>query len=165
MPTNNWFYSESAGYFSNTLSNSNLPNANTQYRTASLCSEYSYGVDVEHCFWIDSSGKGLRVKDSRFTTVTEFQKYLNDNRVSVIYPLAEPVKTDLSESFDNILEVEAGGSLEFVNEYKNAVPISIDATIGRIAHLELEHQDIINNMVTKEKLQAYIDDAILNGEW
>lgn len=56
------------------------------------------------------------------------ERYASGNPVTVIYPLAEPIVTDISaelEGFDNIIEVEGGGSLEFVNEYKNPVPSTV----------------------------------------
>ena len=65
----------------------------------------------------------------------------------------------------NDFDVKPGDYLEFVNKSNNAVPSTMDIAIGRIAHLELEHKDIMNNMMTKEDLQAYIDESILGGEW
>ena len=48
--------------------------------------------------------------------------------MTVFYELEEPKVVDLSTAladFDNILDVERGGSLEFVNEHRHAVPSSI----------------------------------------
>lgn len=48
--------------------------------------------------------------------------------MTVFYELAEPKVVDISAylaDFDNILDVERGGSIEFVNEYGQAVPSSI----------------------------------------
>ena len=56
------------------------------------------------------------------------ERYASGNPVTVIYVLAEPIETDISaelEGFDNIIEVGGGGSLEFVNEYKNPVPSAV----------------------------------------
>jgi hypothetical protein len=36
-----------------------------------------------------------------------------------------PTETDLTTDFDNIIEVEAGGSIEFVNEHNADIPSSI----------------------------------------
>lgn len=43
------------------------------------------------------------------------------------YECAEPIITDISDILtnDNFIEVESGGTLEFVNEYQNAVPSTI----------------------------------------
>lgn len=56
------------------------------------------------------------------------ERYASGNPVTIIYVLAEPIETDISaelEGFDNIIKVEGGGSLEFVNEYKNPVPSAV----------------------------------------
>ena len=53
------------------------------------------------------------------------EQYANGNPVTLTYALAEPIETDLPETFSNLIEVEGGGSLEFVNEYSNAVPSHI----------------------------------------
>lgn len=63
-------------------------------------------------------------------TVAEWKAYLaeqyaNGTPVTLTYILAEPIETDLPEDFSNLIEVEGGGSLEFVNEYSNAVPSHI----------------------------------------
>jgi hypothetical protein len=50
---------------------------------------------------------------------------------TLYYGLAEPIITDISDILtdDNFIEVESGGSLEFVNEYKYAVPSTVKYTI------------------------------------
>jgi hypothetical protein len=50
------------------------------------------------------------------------------------YELAEPIITDISDILtgDNFIEVESGGTLEFVNEYKNAVPSTIKYTVVEV---------------------------------
>lgn len=59
------------------------------------------------------------------TTEQAAKDYLSNNPVTLTYALAEPIETDLPETFSNLIEVEGGGSLEFVNEYSNAVPSHI----------------------------------------
>jgi hypothetical protein len=52
--------------------------------------------------------------------------------VRIVLERARPIITDISAyltDFDNILDVERGGSLEFVNEYGQAVPSSILYTV------------------------------------
>lgn len=64
------------------------------------------------------------VKDSRFTTEGAFREYLSTNNLSVVYILKTPIKEDLSTYLtdDNLIYVEGGGTLEFVNGYGYDVP-------------------------------------------
>ena len=52
------------------------------------------------------------------------ERYANGNPVIVTYPI-EPIETDLAETIGNIIEIEEGGFLEFVNEHENAMPSHI----------------------------------------
>jgi len=68
--------------------------------------------------------------DQSLTTVEQWnawlrEQYNNGTPVMVTYVLAEPITEHVPTNFDNILEVEAGGTLEFVNEYGYEVPNSI----------------------------------------
>ena len=63
-------------------------------------------------------------------TVDEWKAYLaeqytNGTPVTLTYALAEPIETDLTETIGNIIEIEEGGFLEFVNEHENAMPTHI----------------------------------------
>ena len=63
-------------------------------------------------------------------TVDEWKAYLaeqytNGTPVTLTYALAEPIETDLTETIGNIIEIEEGGFLEFVNEHENAMPSHI----------------------------------------
>ena len=63
-------------------------------------------------------------------TVDEWKAYLaeqytNGTPVTLTYALAEPIETDLTETIGNIIEIEEGGFLEFVNDDSKAVPSSI----------------------------------------
>lgn len=53
--------------------------------------------------------------------------YAEGNPLTVIYALAEPVETDISEYLtgDNLIEVQGGGTITAVNEYEYAVPSTI----------------------------------------
>ena len=56
------------------------------------------------------------------------ERYLSGNPVTITYELAEPIVTEFTwelDNFDNLLQVESGGSLEFVNENGDAVPSSV----------------------------------------
>lgn len=56
---------------------------------------------------------------------------LTDGKNETVYILENPVETDVSAYFtdDNLLHVEAGGTITAVNEYEQAVPFSIEYTV------------------------------------
>jgi hypothetical protein len=59
-------------------------------------------------------------------TEDEFRQELKGTRL--VYALADPITEDISillEGFDGFIEVEAGGSIEFVNEHNADIPSSI----------------------------------------
>lgn len=70
---------------------------------------------------------------SQFPTLDEWVAYVksqyeNGTPVTSVIAVANPITVDISaylSDFDNIITVEGGGSLEFVNEYGNAVPSTI----------------------------------------
>lgn len=85
-----WFYS--GGYFHST------PNlkADTSQKANSFCNYYIYGVaSRDYCFWIDSSGQGLRIADKDYTDVTLFKEWLATLDIYVIYPLATPLEQSI----------------------------------------------------------------------
>ena len=63
--------------------------------------------------------------DERLTSV------LTDGKSETIYILATPVEIDVSSYFtdDNLLRVEAGGTITAVNEYEQAVPFTVEYMI------------------------------------
>lgn len=56
---------------------------------------------------------------------------LTDGKNETVYILENPVETDVSHLFtdDNLLPVEAGGTITAVNEYEQAVPFTIEYTV------------------------------------
>lgn len=71
-----------------------------------------------------------------YSTADLFKAYLAEQYaagtpVTVEYALATPVETDVSHLFtdDNLLPVEAGGTITAVNEYEQAVPFTIEYTV------------------------------------
>jgi hypothetical protein len=58
------------------------------------------------------------------------EQYSNGNPVCYQYALEEPIITSIKDDIEipSFIEVEGGGSLEFVNEHKNAVPSIIKYT-------------------------------------
>ncbi len=76
-------------------------------------------------FNIGSNGASIYIKDLAYADATAFKAALSG--VMLYYELAEPIITDISDILpaDNILPVEAGGTITAVNEYGYAVPSTI----------------------------------------
>ena len=58
-------------------------------------------------------------------SLSEFNKWLESNNVELVYAIKEPDVKPLStelEDFLNLIEVEPGGWIEFINERSNAIP-------------------------------------------
>lgn len=66
-------------------------------------------------------------------TVDTWKAYLAENPMTVVYQLLSPVETDLSDYFgnDNLIGVEAGGTITAVNEYEYDVPFTINYSYGK----------------------------------
>ena len=64
---------------------------------------------------------------SDISTLSEFKASLASDPIEVIYELAEPIVTDISDILpdDNFIYVESGGKLTFVNEHEFAVPSTV----------------------------------------
>lgn len=85
-----WGYA--GGYFAIT------PNlgANITNRTTAVCNYYTYGTATDNqSFWIDSTGKGLRIRDINFSSADELKAYLaeqyaNGSPITIWYQLATP---------------------------------------------------------------------------
>ena len=56
---------------------------------------------------------------------------ITDGTKETVYELATPVETNVSAYFtdDNLLRVEAGGTITAVNEFEQAVPFTIEYTV------------------------------------
>jgi hypothetical protein len=99
-----------------------------------LAGRFTFGYSEKSgSFFVGGSGVAF---NTDFDTLDEWKTYLaeqyaNNTPVTMYYELAEPIITDISDILtdDNFIEVESGGTLEFVNEYKNAVPSTIKYTI------------------------------------
>ena len=103
-------------------------------RAQALCSHLPYTTlqhEGEGIYLTDViNSKYIRVKlgvDTVGLTVDEYENtavirekiiaWLKDNNVTLTYALAEPISEDIDASaFDNLLEVEGGGYLEFVTD-------------------------------------------------
>lgn len=107
-----------------------------------LCSMYiNYGKallssmpDMYIC--ANSSGEQIFIKNSKYTDADTFKQAMNG--VMLYYKFAEPIITDISDIVDNTfqdpVEVEAGGTLTFKNshgdDYRIPVPSSEEYVIS-----------------------------------
>ena len=73
----------------------------------------------------------LYIKNPDFPNMTdeEITEYLKS--VELVYELATPIETDISDYFgeDNLIGVEGGGTVTMVNEYEYDVPSVIEYTV------------------------------------
>jgi hypothetical protein len=78
---------------------------------------------------ISRTGDYLFVRNLSYTSAAAFKTAMSG--VVLLYELATPTETDVSTLFadDNLLPVEAGGTITAVNEYEQAVPFSIEYTV------------------------------------
>lgn len=62
------------------------------------------------------------------TSIEEWRSQLASNPIEIVYELAEPIITDISNliTADNLIGVEGGGTLTFENEYGYAVPSEVE---------------------------------------
>ena len=72
-----------------------------------------------------TAGTTVYVYDTTYSDATTFKSAMNG--VSLCYEMQTPETTDISDliTADNLIEVEGGGTLTFVNEYGAAVPSTI----------------------------------------
>ncbi len=87
--TTSLYWTYSSGYFGCTA----YLGANTTERGKALCNYYMYGnATNDYCFWIDSSGQGIRFRNKDYTDVDSFKNWLSTIDIYMIYPLATPVE-------------------------------------------------------------------------
>lgn len=81
------------------LNINNFLNADITRRSGSLCTHLTYGDTLgDNVFWIDSSGTGVRIKISKYTTSEEYLSWLAENEVYLTYPCANPIEKEISDS-------------------------------------------------------------------
>ena len=79
-------------------------------------------------FRITKNGDQLWIEETvdAYANVDEWKAYLAEHPVEIVYPLATPIITDISSIIsNNIIPVEAGGTLTFVNENNYDVPTTV----------------------------------------
>ena len=80
------------------LNINNFLNADITRRSGSLCTHLTYGdTRGDNVFWIDSSGTGVRIKISKYTTSEEYLSWLAENEVYLTYPCANPIEKEISD--------------------------------------------------------------------
>lgn len=78
-----------------------------------------------------NTGGSVYISNSNYTNASDFKTAMSG--VYLYYELATPVETDISEYIeDNIIEVEAGGTITFTNTYEQAVPSEVDYLIEEV---------------------------------
>ncbi len=96
-----------------------------EYCLATLSGEYS-ASSGEFNYYI---GDQFNVWTAKYTNAEDFNAYVAENPITLVYELAEPIITDISDilSPDNLLEVYEGGTVEVVtdDEYAESVPTKI----------------------------------------
>ena len=91
----------------------------------------SHGLQTattEEGVYINFTSLYIRVKSTTASTVEQLRTYLAQNPIIVVYEMATPIETDISDllaGFDNVEKLEPLGSLTFENEYGQAVPNSL----------------------------------------
>lgn len=134
-----WGFYSLKSYFSKPMSSDPF----TPYLCSAFAVETWESAKEAEFAWYSGASFGIFVKKTRLPNyanlatndekIAAFKAYLaeqyaNGNPIEITYLLETPIVTDISakvKDFDNIIEVEAGGRLEFVNEHKKAVPSSI----------------------------------------
>lgn len=101
-----------------------------------VCSHYTavhYNDRADKTVYMFTGGENtIQFWDTDFATVEDFKAHLAElyasgNPVKIVYPLATPTVTDISDLLgdDNLIEVESGGAIVFENEYGYDVPSEI----------------------------------------
>lgn len=89
-------------------------------RSQGLVLSNRYVVEYWDAFYVIADSAGVY-------TLDEFNAILNDEPLTIVYELDTPEVTDISDLLaeDNLIEVEGGGTLAFINEHGLAVPSTI----------------------------------------
>ena len=90
-----------------------------------------------------SYGICIRQTDISLKTARDINNYLSSNPLTVYYELATPIEVDISQYLtdDNLIEVEAGGSLTFENVNGDDYRIPVPSTEEYMINL----QEAVNN--------------------
>ena len=98
-----------------------------EVRTINQIISYNYGIGINNAGTDDIL---IWQSDTSLTTSTAINNYLSNNPITIYVELNTPIETDISAYLtdDGLIEVEAGGTLEFPNQngddYRIPVPSS-----------------------------------------
>ena len=127
MGTLDFKYASSYSYFQCTNAPSDMSFKGYDYHTISnmLCAEYPThawaDITSEADDFIAMQSSYFAIKDKTYTDAETFKSAMSG--VMLYYELATPIITDISDILpDNIIGVEGGGTITFVNEFGYDVP-------------------------------------------
>jgi hypothetical protein len=131
IPLTNWQpLTNSVGWAYSTSTTPNAKKPSTNYEVAKVLTDKlptTRYAGANNIFSTDASAVALstatnyglfvRVMDTSLTTEMAINNYLSANSIEVYYELATPTEVDISAYLtdDNLIEVEAGGTLTFPN--------------------------------------------------
>lgn len=132
MGTLEWtLYEDSSLGISYFYSGTTLPRKHGSGLDSLVCAPYEAVSNrtqlKEKCIapYNESNNGNLCVKDSRYTDAASFKAAMSG--VMLVYELATPTTEDISDILpaDNLIGVQGGGTLTFVNEYGYDVPSEV----------------------------------------
>ena len=124
-----WYVGETNGKYYASFTPSVAATSGTNFVSSHLTKKWA---DELGNIYIDNWGNFTMFNtDQSLTSVAKWNEWLQSNNITICYELATPTETDVSHLFtdDNLLPVEAGGTITAVNEYEQAVPTSIEYTV------------------------------------
>ena len=123
-----WTYDTSGKFFWTVL-------AKMKKLGVGICEKYpvsqTWGVNLDKaiCRIYTHHSDALNIKDSSYTDAATLKAALNG--VYLIYELATPIETDISDYIqDNFIEVQSGGILTAVNEYNYDTQFEVEYMMG-----------------------------------
>ena len=111
------------------------------------------GVSDRNIYWIGILDiLGFSADD---TGIANFKNYLTQNPLEIVYVLATPTTEDIDIT-DNLIGVEAGGTLTFENEYGYNVPYEIEYTLD--SNDVIGAKEFVGNLKGTAEVAKYYDD-------
>lgn len=116
-----------------------------------VCTHYIYSTNIDDCIWI-GNGSFINIKDTRFTTVSEFKTWLSNNNTTVYYVLATPVDEEITDTtlIQQLNELENAMSYygtTYVDTTNEVIKPILKFTYNRSNRLRIENLEkaIINS--------------------
>ena len=131
-----------------------------------LCAKYEHITAYEYTnrtsvgILIDSNN--ILVYDTTYSSASDFKTAMSG--VYLYYELATPVITDISSLLDEVhIPIEAGGTLELVNTYNNAVPMSVTFDNGLVDVVLTNHEHDIEQQKDIDELKSGKQNKLIAG--